>query len=253
MVRALGLDPVGLCRLAQGLVIAPMDAYGAGLDERRMAERNTRPANALLQRVLDLDSAPLDQPRAADCRIVGTCRHFAVLATAFLRACGVPSRARCGFAAYFVPDKFVDHWIVELWSTDEDRWVRIDPEYVDRETPGTAQVDDLRPGEFLTAGEAWQLTRSGEEDSSDFGVVGTENWGPGEIRGNAMRDLASIAHRIELLPWDEWGPMAASYDGRTGDDFDELMDQLAEASQTENDAELERIYAQLEVPQSLIC
>jgi Transglutaminase-like superfamily len=252
MVRALDLDPVGLCRLAKGLVIAPMDAYGAGLDEQRMAERNTRPAGALLQRVLDLDDAPFDRPRGANGRIVGTCRHFAVLATAFLRACDVASRARCGFAGYFVPDKFVDHWVVEHWSDDDRRWVRIDPEYLGRETPGIARVDDLRPGEFLTAGEAWQLIRSGHEDGMAFGVFGTENWGPGEIRGNAMRDLASIARTIELLPWDEWGPMEASYEGRTGDDFDQLMDELAEASRTDDDDELQRIYSLLAVPEALI-
>ena len=252
MLQALELDPVGLCRVAQGLVIAPGDAAGAGPDERRMAERNTRPAGELLRRALELDDQPIDQPRAPDHRVVGTCRHFAVLATAFLRACGVSSRARCGFAAYFVPDKLVDHWIVEHWSPDDDRWVRIDPEYVDRETPGAAQVRDLRPGEFLTAGEAWELTRAGRQDAADFGVFGTENWGPGEIRGNAMRDLASIVAKIETLPWDEWGPMQASYDGRTGDDFDQLMDELATASRTDDDEELQRVYAQLAVPESLV-
>lgn len=252
IVRALDLDPPGLCRVAQGLVIAPMDASGAGLDEQRMAERNTRPAGDLLERVLDLDGAPLDQPRASGRRIVGTCRHFAVLATAFSRACDVPSRARCGFATYFVQDKAVDHWIVECWSADQHRWIRIDPEYLGRETPGSARVGDLRPDEFLTAGEAWQLTRSGEENPADYGVFGTKNWGPGEIRGNAMRDLVSVARKIELLPWDEWGPMEASYDGRTGDDFDRLMDELAEATRTDDDDELERIYAQLAVPESLI-
>jgi len=60
--------------------------------------------------------------------------------------------------------------------------------------------------QFLTAGEAWQLVRSGHEDPEDFGVFGTENWGPVEIRGNAMRDLASLVFKIEMLPCDEWGP-----------------------------------------------
>jgi hypothetical protein len=114
LVRELGLDAMGLCRVAQGLLLAPQDATGAGLSEHRMAERNTRRAGALLQRVLELGGdTPLDQPRPAEQRVVGTCRHYAVVATAFLRACGVPARARCGFATYLVPPKKVDDALID--------------------------------------------------------------------------------------------------------------------------------------------
>ena len=254
MVARLPRDPRGLCHAAQGLVVAPADAARAGLSGERMAERDIRPASVLLELVLERDGdAGLVQPRPAAHRVVGTCRHFAVLATAFLRAAEIPARGRCGFASYFVPSKKVDHWIVEYWSSEERRWVRIDPEYVDRETPGGARADDLRPGEFLTAGEAWQLLRSGQEDPADFGVFGTENWGPGEVRGNAMRDLASLVRKVEMLPWDVWGPMEDSYEGRTGDDFDLLIDQLALACNSHDEPELERIYEQLSVPAGLIC
>ncbi len=253
MVRRLALDPVGLCRAAQGLVVPPQDAFGVGLSEQRMAERNTRPASALLQRALELDSVtPLDALRPVDGKVVGTCRHFAVLATAFLRATNVPARARCGFATYFVPPKKVDHWITEYWSNEDQRWIRIDPEYLDRPTPAPAHPGDLHPGEFLTAGEAWQLVRSGRENPADFGVFGTENWGPGEIRANAMRDLASVACKVEMLPWDEWGPMEASYRGDTDDDFDMLIDQLAVVTLGHDHMDLQRIYEQLAVPISMI-
>jgi hypothetical protein len=253
LIRGLDLDARGLCRVAQGLLVDPAEAFGAGLSEQRMAERNTRPAGALLQRALELDaSTPLDLSRPAERRVVGTCRHFAVLATAFLRATGVPARARCGFATYFVAPKKVDHWIVEHWSPEDRRWVRTDPEYLDRTTPGSARPHDLRPGEFLTAGEAWQLVRSGRDDPALFGVFGTDNWGPGEIRGNAMRDLASLAAKLEMLPWDEWGPMEASYNGTTGDDFDQLIDRLAVATTDPAQPDLQAIYEQLAVPASMI-
>ena len=257
MIRALGLGPEGLCRVAQGLVVSPPDAFGAGLSDQRMAERNTRPASGLLHRVLELDGVtPLNEPRPPQQRVVGTCRHFAVLATAFLRAAGVPARARCGFATYFVPPRKVDHWIVEYWSSEQRRWIRTDPEYLDLATPGSARPDDLRPGEFLTAGEAWQLIRSDGADAMEFGVFGTENWGPGEVRGNAMRDLASVACKVEMLPWDEWGPMQDSYDGKTGADFDRLIDQLAAATddpEGPGGVDLLAIYDQLAVPASMIC
>ena len=177
-----------------------------------------------------------------------------LLATAFLRAADVPARARCGFATYFVPPQKVDHWIVEYWSHEERRWIRIDPEYVNLETPHPSRPHDLRSGEFLTAGEAWQLVRSGAEDPAEFGVFGTENWGPGEVRGNAMRDLASIVCKIEMLPWDEWGPMEDSYNGETGDDFDVLIDDYATAARDHDEPTLRRIYDEhLSVPESMIC
>jgi hypothetical protein len=30
-----------------------------------------------------------------------------------------------------------------------------------------------------------------------------------------------------MLPWDEWGRMTASYEGRTGPEYDALMDRIA--------------------------
>ena len=254
IIRGLALGPEDLCRVAQSLLVSPPDAVGVGLSAQRLAERNTRPAGALFARALQLDSTiPLGQERPLELRVVGTCRHFAVLATAFLRAVGVPARGRCGFATYFVPPRKVDHWIVEFWSDRQDRWIRTDPEYLDRPTPAIAHTEDLRRGEFLTAGEAWQLVRSGQQDPIEFGVFGTENWGAGEIRGNAMRDLASVARKIEMLPWDEWGPMEASYNDETGADFDLLIDQLATATADPEHADLEPIYNQLAVPESMIC
>jgi len=52
-----------------------------------------------------------------------------------------------------------------------------------------------------------------------FGVHEVEHaWGIGEVRGNAVRDLAAL-NKVEMLPWDEWGRMDASYRGETGADY----------------------------------
>ncbi|MDQ2679266.1 MAG: transglutaminase-like domain-containing protein [Actinomycetota bacterium] len=253
MLRRSGLDPIDLCRAAQRVLVSPADAAGAGLSEQRMAEQHLRPASALLERAWHLDAeAGLLGSRPIDRRVVGTCRHYAVLATAFLRAAGVPARARCGFATYFTSPEKVDHWIVEYWSTEHDRWIGIDPEYVDRPTPGAARTADLAPGEFLTAGAAWMLIRSGRADASDFGVHGTEHWGPAEVRGNVLRDVASLEHKLEMLPWDSWGPMEESYDGTTGDDFDVLVDRLASAAEDPDRRGLRRLFEPLAVPASLL-
>ncbi|QNP68730.1 transglutaminase domain-containing protein [Streptomyces roseirectus] len=225
LVGDLPSDPVAICAVAQGLVIQPGDAIAAGVPEARVPEKDIRPAAGMVAVLAALDPAPLHVPRAPAARVVGTCRHFATLACAFLRARGIPSRARCGFGTYFRAGYGLDHWIAEYH--DGHRWVRVDVEHL-----GKGYVDrpeDLAPGEFLTGGEAWELCRQGLIDPRAYGVAGTESaWGPAEISGNAVRDLAALCKR-EMLPWDEWGRMTEAYEGRTGEEYDRLVDEVARA------------------------
>lgn len=41
-----------------------------------------------------------------------------------------------------------------------------------------------------------------------------------------MKDLVAL-NKMEMPLWDEWGRMTEAYDGKTGEDYDELLDQLA--------------------------
>jgi hypothetical protein len=248
LIRHLGTDPERLCRYAQAVLTPVGDAHGRGLSPVRMAERNTRPATALLQRALELDSSLVSVTRPPEHRVVGTCRHFAVLATAFLRAVAIPARARCGFATYFVPGRYVDHWIVEYWA-DAGRWVRLDPEILG--TDVVQHPHDLADGQFLTGGEGWERIRCGTADPMHFGVDGTDYWGAAEIRGNAIRDLASL-NKVEMLPWDVWGPMQASYKGETAPEFDQTIDELAAACRDEGGLSLQAAYARVHVPAEMI-
>jgi hypothetical protein len=183
--------------------------------------------------------------------VVGTCRHFAVLSCALLRYRGVAARARCGFATYFQPGQGLDHWITEYWNEKERRWTRIDAQILG--LPVLAEPEDLRPGQFLSGGEAWKAFRDGRIDAARFGVRGTGNWGPGEIRGNAVRDLAAL-NKVEMLPWDEWGRMGASYKGEAGADYDDLVDALADACASDDPAAAAELYEldELRVPPALI-
>jgi hypothetical protein len=204
-----------------------------------------------VRRLLLLDASPLDVPRPPELRVVGTCRHFAVLSCALLRNRGVPSRVRCGFATYFQPGQALDHWITEYWRPDEERWVRIDSEVLAQDV--VANPADLRPGEFLSGGEAWTSFRRGEVDEATFGVYGTENWGSAEIRGNAVKDLAAL-NKVEMLPWDEWGRMTEAYDGTTGVDYDDLLDEVAATCLADDPVRLTRLYerSELRVPSALL-
>lgn len=242
LVNVLPADPVQLCAAAQGLLVLP----GPELSPRRLEERNTRPAQGILQAALSRDAGALDVPRPLKARVTGTCRHFAVLSCSFLRARAIPARARCGFETYFQPGRNNDHWITEYW--DGARWVRIDSEIL-----GFALVDhpeDLAEGQFLTGAEAWAAYRAGA-DPMRFGVHGTENWGAAEIVGNAIRDLAAL-NKVEMLPWDEWGPMTSCYEHGLTPAIEMLMDQLTTALTDGDDAMATTLFATVPVPDEMI-
>jgi hypothetical protein len=215
-------DPVEICRAVHELVLQPVDAIKLGLPEHRFAENQLRPADDIIAALLAVDPAPLTVPRDPERRVVGTCRHFALLSCALLRHRGIEARNRCGFATYFQPGQGLGG-------------------------PLLKQPEDLAPGEFLTGGEAWSAHRAGSIDASAFGVYGTENFGPAEIRGNAVRDLAAL-HKVETLPWDEWGRMAASYRHETGPDYDALMDTIAATCAADDPAALAALYASEDLP-----
>jgi hypothetical protein len=250
-LAGLPADPVALCRSVTSLVLHPMFTGGVALTPARLADNQLRPAASIAAALLRLDPAPLDRPRPPERRVVGTCRHFVVLSCALLRHRGIAARARCGFGTYFRAGQGLDHWITEYWQPADSRWVRVDTQHLDGGF--TDDPADLRSGEFLTGGEAWTAYRDGQADAATFGVDGTENFGPGEIRGNAIRDLAALC-KTEMLPWDEWGRMKASYQGQTGPEYDELMDQVAAVCAGGDAAELAAVYASqdLTVPAALI-
>src|SRR5579875_245738 len=244
-------DSVDICRPAHTLVIQPSDAKALDLPDDRFAENQLRPAAAMIEALLTLDPAALPISRRPDRRVIGTCRHFAVLSCALLRYRGIAARVRCGFATYFQPGQGLDHWITEYWHEQDKRWVRIDSEILGQSI--LAEPEDLCPDQFLTGGEAWKAFRDGRIDAAQFGVYGTGNWGPGEIRGNTVKDLAAL-NKVEMLPWDEWGRMDASYKGQTGADYDELLDTIADVCAADDPSAVAGLYAcdELRVPPELI-
>lgn len=120
-------DPVGICLPVHLLVIQPADAQTLRLPAGRLGDNQIRPANSLARRLLALDPVPLTTAREPGKRVVGTCRHFAVLSCALLRYRGIAARVRCGFATYFRPGQGLDHWITEYGDDSGSRWARTEP------------------------------------------------------------------------------------------------------------------------------
>lgn len=228
-VEALPDEPAALVRTVQGLLLHEhlASAYGVTLPHERRSEPHLRFVEPMLNRLLAHDDRPLTVARPAEKRLVGVCRHFALLLVAFLRAKGVPARARCGFASYFEPGRWTDHWIAERWDEATERWVMVDAQLdeVQRRALGVDfdPLDVPCPARFLTAGEAWARCRDGAADPAAFGIFDLR--GPWFVAGNVLRDAAAL-NRMEMLPWDSWGAMPRP-DEPLAPDRSALFDRLA--------------------------
>lgn len=222
-------DIAALRDVVQGLVIHIFWAheYKVHLSPESRAEVQLRQVRLQLKRILELNSSPLTVARRPGRRLVGNCRDFSVLLTAFLRHQGVPARARCGFGRYFLPHHYEDHWVCEYWNAEQKRWVLVD-----------AQLDELQRKKldirfdpldvprdaFVVGGKAWQLCRSQQADPDTFGIH--DMHGLWFVRGDFVRDVAAL-NKVELLPWDGWGLAEGADENLAAQDLD-LLDQLAE-------------------------
>jgi hypothetical protein len=145
----------------------------------------------------------LTSDRQARCSF-GTCRDYAIMLASMLRHQSIPARIRCGFATYFSPGPFEDHWLCECWSTADNRWVRADAQLdqLHREQLAIGfDAADLPPGAFLTAGQAWQWVRSDRADGAAFGQGNAR--GLWFLRVNVVRDLLALTNQYTSA-WDSW-------------------------------------------------
>jgi hypothetical protein len=237
-----------LCRAVQGVMLHIFwaERYGVKLSESRKGEVQIRPVDAKLRRLFELDPRPLTEARAHESKLVGNCRDFAVMTTAVLRYHGVPARARCGFATYFIPDHYEDHWITEYWSAGEARWILFDPQ-LDAMMCDVLKLDfdphDVPRDRFIVAGQGWQRCRRGEADPDAFGIF--DMHGLWFVEGNLIRDFMAF-NKIEMLPWDH----GTGYLAPQGEGVDEearytVMDRVAALTQSgdEGFSEIRALYA----------
>lgn len=200
-------SPNDICDVVHNLVIHKDDTeklYGFNLAENRKLESNTRYVSKILKRLMELDRIPLTKFREQQKRFVGSCRDFAILTCSIFRYKKIPSRLRCGFAGYFHPDWYSDHWVCEYLDGKDNLWKLADAE-LGVEEAKTYNIDfdkiNISRDKFLVAGKAWLEARDGKMDPNVFGVNDIDIKGLWFIRANVLRDLVSL-NKVELLPWD---------------------------------------------------
>jgi hypothetical protein len=226
-------DIPSLCAIIQGFLLhyGWAGRYGVVFSEERFnKDAQLREVSKQLKRIFELTDAPLTRERPPDIRLLGCCRDFSTLLTAILRHKGVPARARCGFATYFLPDRYEDHWICQYWNDTEKRCVTVDAQLdaLQRNALGIKfDTTDMPEGLFLPAGRGWEMCREGKADPETFGFG---KWhGMWFIRGNLFRDLLSL-NKIEPLAWDVWGLMAEYGPQEVPPEQMDLLDKIAEVT-----------------------
>jgi hypothetical protein len=197
-------------KTVQGVVIGSDHARALGFAlprERQQHEENLRKVEDMLKRIMAMDNRALVELRTPDKRLIGGCRHFAVLTCSLLRHKKIPARARGGFETYHSPVRHHAHWICEYWNPTQRRWVQVDAE-IDSDLRQKWHIDfdplDLPAGAFMTGAKAWLLCRKGELNPEQFGVGGGANEWIGEwsfVLSELILDLMAL-NKLELLPWD---------------------------------------------------
>jgi hypothetical protein len=180
-------------------------AYKFEVTPERDKEQGLHGAEAMLAQAMKLGLARIGEIRLPEKRVVGNCRHFSTMLCAFLRQKRIPARARCGFATYFEPGKYVDHWVCEYWNVAEARWVQVDAQ-LDALQVAVIKPDfdplDVPRDRFLAAGDVWQQIRAGTIDAQRCGIA--DMWGEWFVRGDISLDIAAL-QKVELLPWEPFG------------------------------------------------
>jgi hypothetical protein len=197
--------------IVQGVLVHSdwLAEYGLDGTQLHAVSRMTLPVADRLDDIFERDGRGLQIGRSPDRRAIGTCRDFALLLCSFLRGKGVPSRVRCGFAAYF-GSGWEDHWVCEYWDQTTQTWRLSDPQ-IDGFLKARLQIGfdptDVPRQSFVTAGQAWLDCHNGKSDPGRFGHG--EVTGVWFVKVNVFRDHYVLNGRV-TSEWDGWRDAPAS-------------------------------------------
>ncbi|MDD5263782.1 MAG: transglutaminase-like domain-containing protein [Candidatus Bipolaricaulis sp.] len=206
-----------LCRMVQNTVIHLFwirgATYGSTLGELKAARRRlctefgSSTAEERLRNIVQLQDAPLTEPRTPARRTVGGCRDFALMLVSILRHRGIPARVRTGVALYLDPSRPEDHDVAELWNAVEGRWQMADAQIDDVQRKAmriSLDTTDLDPGLFLTGWRLLDALRSGRIANPERVGFPPANAGLTYGRNKLFADFVSVTGtELPVRAW--WG------------------------------------------------
>lgn len=201
-----------LCHILQEFMLHFLDAEQLGYDipASRLSELDLRHTNKLLEKIIHLDDRPLYQSRTMEKKLIGCCRDFSLLLCSILRHKNIPARLRFGFSTFQIPGFHHDQVLLEYWDKDKQCWnlvdARINSLFI-KKYRIIYKSHAVTKNAFLTAGEAWQLCRSGSKSARQFGTGNKQRIsGWSFIRNKLIQDFSAL-NKFEMLLWDRWGMM----------------------------------------------
>lgn len=138
---------------------------------RQAKDDNFSTASAIFAELIRRDGRFLVLDREPKDKLILTCRYVAIVMASILKAKGIPTRVRSGFAQYFNSngdDTCWDHWIIEYWNVKEHKWIACDVD-------GSFSMDDkkidpyyLKENDFYYSTNAWIDIREGRVTERQF-------------------------------------------------------------------------------------
>lgn len=235
MMSVLPQSLTELCELIKRQLIHPSQLA----EYRKLLPRGAKNEDArfvtvaqMLTALKQRNKAGLTLKRPPRQRLIVSCRYHALLLAAILKSQGRPARVRVGFAGYLTiqKGKFVDHWICEVWSEAEQRWLLVDPD---------VRLVDFPRDDFKFAGNVWLAARKGFTSPTLFGVGRWWGWEP--IRQNVIHDFEACLN-LEPTYW-EGPPLFQITKRKLNKRQFALLDKMAELLQDpdKNLADLEQL------------
>ena len=203
-------------------------------------DQNIRGIEGKLAEIIDRDYSNIKNLRSYDNLLLGNCRDLSLMMCSILRNQNIPARLRSGFATFFDPQKYFDHWVCEYWDKSKERWIKVDQsmrqiQYRKKVLPaqmceGLLALDynpyDVKEEYFITGGQAWINCRENGHNPDNYGTYGDLLKGSWFVRDNMIRDLLCL-NKLEPLPWDCWGLMGKEKSDVNSEEL-VLLDEVAE-------------------------
>ena len=175
-----------LCSLIKSQFIHPyaeLQRYKEQIPRERWNESYDYPTvESILEGLTSLDPRGFVSDRKPADRLILGCQEWAIVLASVMKYRGIPTRVRCGHAAYIRPGFNLSHTICEVWNEKKHCWILVDP--------GFSMVDFDRD-KFEFSYESWNKMQNGELDLSKYGFPGRYP-GDASIIGKISPDLAAI-------------------------------------------------------------
>lgn len=206
MVDKLPQTIEGIVQVVQNIILHEhwVGHYGVKLDDNKQKEPWIRSVNDKLILLREKGYTHVTDRLDQESKIIGICRDFTLLSVSLCREVGIPARARCGFATYLEKGKYIDHWLLEYWNYDTQKWTYVDSQ-LDPIQQNILKIPfnplDVNESFFLTGAKAWELCRSGQLEAELFGIY--QWWGYDYIVGNLLLDANALL-KLPMHPWNGW-------------------------------------------------